>query len=251
MLEKRFALLAGVASACLGVALPATARAQEPSVAEFEPETERAQSDAGEGRAHALTFALRTGNTGYGGLLGFRRRLRHGIGVGVEVEGVFTPDAVIGGYATEDNVVLAARAPLFFPVHRSRRLTMALTFAPGVYFTRSLTEGPTPRTPSQGLSITADAGVFAYIHASPRLTWVAGIDTPLGVQVDPIVDISKIGTLLVTGPVVPIGDRMSWFATLEAGGVFGSNGDGGKFLVRGTTGLRVVFGTSARQWRAF
>lgn len=247
MPQKRLSLLAAVATACLAVVLPATAQAEP----EIEGQAERLESDAGDGRAHALTFGLRAGNTGYGGLVGVRRRFRRGIGLGVEVESVFTPDAVIGGYATEDNLVLAARAPMFFPVYRSRQLTMALTFAPGLYYTQSFTEGPTPRTPSQGLSITVDAGVFAYIRATPHLTWVAGVENPFGVQVEPIVDLSKIGTLLVTGPVVPINDRMSWFATLEAGGVFGSNGDGGKFLVRGTTGLRVVFGTSARQWRAF
>lgn len=252
MLAKRHALLAGVAGACLWAGLPARAWAQDPPSTPSTPSapaSEAAESDAGEGAAHALTFAIRAGNPGYGGLVGYRRRLRHGIGIGVEVEGVFAPEGFIAGYKTERNAAFAARVPLLFPVYRSRSLTMALTFAPGVQVLQSFEPGSAPQ--SQGVSVTADVGAFAYLRAGPRLTWMAGINTLVSVQASPIVDVNTLGTLLVTGPVVPINDRLSWFATAEAGGIFGSDGDAGKFLVRGTSGLRVMFGASARQWRAF
>lgn len=213
-----------------------------------DPPSVSAESDAGDGRAHALTFAVRAGNSGYGGMVGYRLRLRRGIGVGVEVEGVFAPRSFIGGYATGDNVVVAGRLPLFFPVYRSRALTMAVTFAPGLYSVRSFSPD---QGPSAGLSVTADVGVFAYLRVGPRLTWMAGVDNPVSVQLGPIVDVNKVGTLVSTGPVVPINERLSWFATAQAGGLFGSGGDAGKFLMRGTTGLRLVFGASARQWIAF
>ena len=148
---------------------------------------------------------------------------------------------------THDDAVLRARAPLFFPVHRSRTLTMALGFAPGVRVVRSANPGFGSR---RGLTLTADLGAYAYVHAHPRLTWLVGFELPVGIQIDPITDIDTLGTLLVTGPVVPLGDRLSWYATLEGGGLYGSDGDAGKFLVRGTTGLRVVLGASARHWRA-
>lgn len=228
---------AAVLAAALVLGAPAAAIAAPP-----------AESDAGDGVAHGLTFAARVGNPGYGGLLGYRLRLRRGIGVGVEAEAGFAPRAYIGGYATRDDAVIRARAPLFFPVLRSPRLTMALSFAPGVRVVRSADPGFGER---RGVTITADLGATAYVHAPPRLTWLVGFELPVGIQVDPIHDIDTLGALLVTGPVVPLGDRVSWFATIEGGGLYGSDGDAGKFLVRGTTGLRLVFGTSARRWRAF
>lgn len=219
-----------------------------PAVARADRRTAVADSDAGDGLAHAVTIAARVGNPGYGGLLGYRLRLRHGIGVGAELEAAFAPLAYIGGYPTHDDAVIRARAPLFFPVHRSPHLTMALTFAPGVRIVRSADPG---FGRDRGVTLTADLGAYAYVNAHPRLTWLVGFELPVGIQIDPINDIDTLGALLVTGPVVPLGERVSWYATLEGGGLYGSDGDAGKFLVRGTTGLRLVFGASARRWRAF
>jgi len=238
-LPRRTAVLA----AALVLGVPATADA-----AAVPSASKHADSDAGDGIAQAFTFAARVGNPGYGALLGYRLRVRHGIGMGVELEAGFAPLAYIGGYPTHDDAVIRARAPLFFPVHRSQRLTMALGFAPGVRVVRSASPGFASR---RGVTITADIGAYAYVHAHARLTWLLGFELPVGIQIDPITDVDTIGTLLVTGPVVPLGERSSWYATLEGGGLFGSDGDAGKFLVRGTTGIRVVLGASARRWRSF
>jgi len=208
----------------------------------------RAESDAGDGLAHALTLAARAGNPGYGGLLGYRVRLRHGIGLGFELEGSFAPRAYIGGYPVDQNAIVGGRVPLFFPVHRARRLTVALTLAPGVRATRSFDPG---FAESSGLALTVNLGVTAYLRAHERLTLTLGIDNPVSIQIDPIVDLDQLGTLLVFGPVVPINQRLSWYASVEAGGLFGSDGDAGKFFARGTTGVRVVLGASAMRWRAF
>ncbi|MBL8945726.1 MAG: hypothetical protein JNK45_21365 [Myxococcales bacterium] len=242
MLDTTSSWRTATLAAALVLGAPAVTMAAEPA-----PPNAVADSDAGDGLAHALTIGARVGNPGYGALLGYRLRLRHGIGVGLEVEAGYAPRAYIGGHLAHDDAVLRARAPLFFPVFRSRRLTMALGFAPGVRMIRSASPGFARR---RGVSITADVGAFAYVHAHPRLTWLVGFELPVGIQIDPITDIDTLGTLLVTGPVVPLGDRLSWYATLEGGGLYGSDGDAGKFLVRGTTGLRVVLGASARHWRA-
>lgn len=233
----------------VAIALAAALRwAGPPPTPQSASRADAAASDAGEGLAHGISVAARLGNPGYGGAVGYRLRLARGVQVGLEVEGVFAPEAFIGGLATERNAVVAGRVPLLVPVLRTRRLTMALALVPGVRATRSYRSGPAE---ADGLSVTLHIGAFAYLRAAPRLTWMAGVDNPVSIQVDPIVDVDQLGTLLVTGPVVPISDRWSWFATVEAGGIFGSDGDAGKFLVRGTTGLRLVFGASARSWRAF
>lgn len=234
-------------AACL--LAPGWVWAAEPTTSsDRSPAADEAESDAGDGLAHALSFAGRAGNSGYGGLLGYRVRLRHGIGLGLELEGAYAPSTYIGGYPTEQNAVVHARLPLFFPVHRSRRLTVALSLAPGIRTTQSADPGFGARS---GFAVTVDLGVWAYLRAHERLTLMLGVDNPVSIQVDPIVDVDKLGSLLAFGPVVPINDRLSWFATVEAGGLFGSDGDAGKFLLRGTTGLRVTFGASAKQWRAF
>lgn len=251
MLAHRLPLALGLLACSLALApAPATAADPEGLVDPgVDPDRdEKAASDAGDGLAHALTFAARAGNPGYGGLFGYRLRLRHGIGVGLEFEAGYAPEAFIGGYATERNTIVHGRLPLFFPVHRSRRLTLALTLAPGIRSSQSADPGPAE---SSGLAVTVDVGVFAYLRAHERVTLLLGVDNPVSIEVDPIVGIDKFGTLLVFGPVVPMSDRASWYATVEAGGVYGSDGDAGKFLMRGTTGVRVTLGAGARRWRAF
>ena len=197
--------------------------------------------------AHAATAAATLGNNGYGLRAGYRGRTRRGFSGGLELESVYLPEAFLGGFAVPNDVRLAVRAPLQMPVLRATDFEMAVTLAPGLRWTRAL-EDAEPH--AQSLAVTADVGVFAYLHR-PRFSWMAGLDSPFSIQLDPIRDLDLIGTLLATGPIVPINDRLNWYATLEGGGVFGSNGDAGKFLVRGTTGIRAFFGPGRARWRAF
>ncbi len=239
-------------SSLLAVSTVASVLSAEPGGVETDDgnagPSEAVSTEPPQSLGHAVTSALRAGNPGYGALLGYRLRVRRGIAVGVELEANYAPEAFIGGYAVRRNTVVAARLPVFFPVLRTPALTMALTLTPGLRITRSARPGPTR---SGGLSVSIHPGVFAYLHVSPPLTWMLGVDLPTSIQVDPITDVDQVGALLVNGPLVPLSDRLSWFAVVEAGGLFGSGGDAGKFLVRGTTGLRWVMGASARRWRAF
>lgn len=204
---------------------------------------------AGPGRVgHAATASVRASALGFGTQLGYRARLRRGVGLGLELEGLYDPEAVLGGYSTEQNGFVNARVPVFIPALRSPTLTMAVLVAPGVRFARS---GDPGFGPDQSVAVTLETGVFGYLHATPRLTWMLGVDLPLAIQVDPITDVSEIGTLLATGPVVTLGRHVNLFATVDAGGLFGSNGDAGKFLVRGTAGVRVHWGVGAADWTAY
>ncbi|MGH1348462.1 MAG: hypothetical protein ACRBN8_43325 [Nannocystales bacterium] len=198
--------------------------------------------------AHAATVSARASALGFGAKFGYRARLRRGVGIGLEVEGLYDPEAVLGGYATERNGFVNARVPVFIPVLRSGTLTMAVLVAPGV---RVGLAGDPGFGPDRSVAATLDTGVFAYLHVSRRLTWVLGVDTPLAVQVDPITDVSEIGTLLTTGPVVTVTPRLNVYAAVDAGGLFGSDGDAGKFLIRGTAGIRLHWGMNAADWTAY
>ena len=206
-----------------------------------------ASDDAEPARGNALQAGLRTGNAGHGLSLGYRHRTRKGIALGLDVESVYLLNAYIGGFAVERDLRVAARLPLQFPVYDSARLTMALTGAPGVRWTQSFDDAA-PEQTSVGLTI--DFGAFAYLHR-PRFSWMAGVDNSASIQVVPIQDVDLWANLLTTGPIVPITDRVHWFATVEGGGAFGSNGDADKFFLRGTTGLRGFFGPAGSSWRAF
>lgn len=197
---------------------------------------------------HAATAALRASALGYGVQLGYRARLRRGVGLGLEIEGLYDPEAVLGGYPTERNGFANARVPVFIPALRSSALTMAVLVAPGVRFAGS---GEPGFGPDRSLAVTLETGVFAYLHATPRLTWMLGVELPVAIQVDPITDLSEVGTLLATGPVVTLSDRINLFATVDAGGLFGSDGDAGKFLIRGTAGVRIHWGVGAADWTAY
>ncbi|MEM9458454.1 MAG: hypothetical protein AAGF11_30030 [Myxococcota bacterium] len=197
---------------------------------------------------HAATVSLRASALGYGAQVGYRARFRRGVGLGLEVEGLYDPEAVLGGYATEHNGFVNARVPVFIPAVRSSALTMAVLVAPGVRFARSVDPG---YGPDQSLAVTLEPGVFAYLHATPRLTWMLGVTMPVAIQVDPITDVAELGTLVATGPVVTLGRHVNLFATVDTGGLFGSDGDAGKFLIRGTAGVRIHWGVGAADWTAY
>ena len=203
---------------------------------------------ASEGTAHAATVSARGSELGFGAKLGYRARFRRGLGLGLEVEGLYDPEAVLGGHVTERNGFINARVPVFFPMLRSDRLTMALLVAPGV---RVGLAGEPGFGPDRSVAATLETGVFAYLHVSRRFTWMLGVDIPLAVQVDPITDVSEIGTLIATGPVVTLTPQLNLYATVDAGGLFGSDGDGGKFLLRGTAGVRFHWGMNAADWTAY
>lgn len=218
-----------------------------PALRDTEPEVADEVADEAAEIGHALGAGLRAGNAGYGAQLGWRMQTRRAFAWGLDLEGVYLPQAYIAGLAVDDDLSLGVRAPLIVQAHRSRSLTIALHLAPGLRYLRSF-EPDIPADAS--LSVTVDLGVAAYVHRD-RFSWLLGVDNPFSVQVSPITDLNVLGTLLTTGPVVPLNDRLQWFATVEAGGLFGSDGDAGKFLIRATTGLRGVFGPSARDWRVF
>lgn len=197
---------------------------------------------------HALSTTLRASALGYGAQLGYRVRLRKGLGLGLEVQGLYDPEAVLGGYATRHNGALDLRAPIFIPAHRSSTLSIGFLVAPGFRWIRSGSPG---FGPDQSLAVTVSVGARAFLHVNRRLTWMLAVDTPVAVQLSPITDTSELGTLVGTGPVVTVTPRVNLYATVDAGGLFGSDGDAGKFLIRGSAGIRVHWGVHASDWTAY
>lgn len=197
---------------------------------------------------HAATASARASALGFGAQFGYRARLRRGLGLGLEVEGLYDPEAVLGGHATERNGFVNVRAPVFVPVARSDTFTFAVLVAPGL---RVGFAGEPGFGPDRSVAVTMEAGVFGYVHVTRRLTWMLGFDVPVAIQVAPITDVSETGQLLRTGPVVNLTPRINLYATVDAGGLFGSDGDAGKFLIRGTAGVRLHWGIGAAEWMAY
>lgn len=217
------------------------------SVQAAEGGQEGAAERAGE-TGHAATASARASALGFGAQFGYRARFRRGLGLGLEIEGLYDPEAVLGGHATARNGFVTARVPVFIPAIRSGTFTFAVLVAPGV---RIGFAGEPGFGPDRSVALTMEAGVFGYVHMSRRLTWMLGLDMPVAIQVDPITDLSEIGQLLTTGPVVNLTPRVNLYATVDAGGLFGSDGDAGKFLVRGTAGVRLHWGVGAAEWMAY
>lgn len=218
-------------------AAPALARARAP------------QTSGPRETAHALSLAARASNFEYGGRGTYRFRFRSQTTAGISVEGGYGIGAFIAGYAVKRTAYFDARLPWLFPFLASDKFAMAFGLTPGLRRVRSFDPDGAPHDTSWAVAL--DTAVWSYAHLHERVTVKLGVIVPVSLQVSPQIDNDKVGGLIVTGLIVPLTDRLQWFADAQAGGIFGSNGDAGKFLVRGTTGVRLTIGANARRWRTF
>ena len=59
------------------------------------------------------------------------------------------------------------------------------------------------------------------------------------------------GALLSLGGGIALGERLWLHGRIDTGGIFGADGDAGKYLFRGTLAIRGLFGSTTDHWRTF
>lgn len=204
---------------------------------------------------HALAYEIEPDNFGITNLLVYRFRTSKGPQIGLEAGGGYGRRVFIAGFAGEDARIFRSRLTVLAPVWQVEGLTFALEVKAGVRRTwdaeplEGSVPGSLPNTSSTATEF--ELGLLSYVEFDPRLLLRVGVVSPVSVQLDPEITNDVAGVLLTAGVHGRVGRRWWLFGELTSGGIFGSDGDAGKFLVGGTLGARVVFGREPEDWRVF
>lgn len=186
-----------------------------------------------------------------GGVEG-RLRLTHAQ-LALRAEGGRARDAYLGGYAIED----ASLARVTFETRIAAGSVGAARFgvhlSAGARFTQG-GEGNVPGT-TTSRALELELGLVATLPIRERGTLQAGLRVPFSLELvapgtDGVVNDVQ-GALLSLGGGVALGDRLWLHGRVDTGGIFGADGDAGKFLFRGTLAIRGLFGSTTRDWLAF
>ncbi|MEM9069211.1 MAG: hypothetical protein AAGE52_11925 [Myxococcota bacterium] len=152
-------------------------------------------------------------------------------------------EAFVSGFVVDDALRIDARAGILSRVWSQDRTSFSILALAGVrgFFSG---EGNAPDTDSW--AIQAELGALVHRDVHDRATLRVGILVPLVFQVDPEFSNDMNGTLLSGGLALHFGE-VHVVANLDLGGIFGADGDAGKFLARGTLNLR----WAPSNWRHF
>ncbi|WP_428265861.1 hypothetical protein [Haliangium sp.] len=176
----------------------------------------------------------------------YQRGLPRGVELGVQARTGLMRQGFIAGYAVRDGLVSAGRLWGAMRLYRRGALGIDAHIAPGVRVVRGA-EGAGPER--QGATaVTFDTGVVAHMRASRRLRLHAGLLLPFSYEIAPEVINDVQGALITAGATIDLGANTQAFASVETGGIFGADGDAGKYLTRATAGVRMVLGGDTRAW---
>jgi len=202
---------------------------------------------------HVLSLGVGANEYDHFATLGYRLRLPSGVQLGVATRHAQVREAFIAGYAVDQGYLGELRLELVVPVYDDGRFWFGIALEPGAKVYLGGDDRDQRADLDDGWGVIFDSAVLANVRLTDRVTGKAGVKLPFSLEVAPEVMNDRIGTLLVLGGNVAVADRAQLFAELETGGIFGSDGDGAKYLIQGTVGARVFFGPGApaRRWGAF
>ncbi|MCU0684961.1 MAG: hypothetical protein MUF34_22390 [Polyangiaceae bacterium] len=198
---------------------------------------------------HALGVQGNWSNVDAGVGLSYRARLPGEAQLGLDARYASLRQGYVSGYAVESGAALAGAAVAMLPWARFGPVVLDLRLSAGV---RALDADQTRSPDRSSTTITTDFGPVVNVHAAPWLTLRTGWLNVVNLQIAPATDLDALGQLLLAGVAIPVSDRLLAHADFETGGLFGYDGDGGKYLTRVSVGLRWVLGESGgRPWTTF
>ncbi len=198
----------------------------------------------------ASSFALgaRLSNFGAGAALDVRVRTAGETQLGLDLGLGRDWDVFVGGHAGHDALRLDAGLSVLTPIWR--REQVSLSFGARAHVRRIDGASQTSAL-AQRASWAAGGDLLFVTHAglSDRVVLRAGVVVPVVFELAPEVQPDIVGALLSLGTAIALTEQLSLTLDADAGGVFGANGDGAKFLARGTVALRFQIG--AQRWLRF
>ena len=154
------------------------------------------------------------------------------------VAGHATEDATLTRLTLETRIAAGSIGPARFGLHLSG----------GARFT---TGGEGNASDGNGRAIEIGLGFIATMPVGTRGAVRAGVLVPFSIEIAPEVVNDVQGALLTLGGGVALSDRLWLHGQIDTGGIFGADGDAGKFLFRGTLAIRGLFGSTTDHWLAF
>ena len=217
-------ILAATAVAVL--ALPASAHADEAALAE---------AVAVPRPGHDLRLAGHRSNFGTGGELGYRYRSAGGAELGVDLRGGAGQWWIAGKDADDARLVQGELAGMV-PVLARGPLAFQLHLRGGARYV----DGGDTLPVGTATMVGAEIAPVVEIAAAAGVTLRSGFRLPVWFAVDPAVELDVLGSPLLAGAAVRVTDRVWLTADIESGTYFGYDGDGSKFLMAGTVGMRLA-----------
>ncbi len=192
------------------------------------------------------TLAISAGGSEFDAAATADYHLRHDSGweFGLSAGTGWLRQGFIAGYAVEDGSLSQAELTVARSLYQRQGLRMMIHASPGARLVRGASGSML--APSDSTAITLDTGLIAHVNAASGVSMHAGILLPLSYEIAPEIINDVNGGLLTIGAAVALGDRVEGFAAVETGGIFGADGDAGKYLTRATAGVRMRLNSAAR-----
>ena len=193
---------------------------------------------------HALGISADAANIDFGTTVAWRAGWASGMQLGVRARGAAVSTSFIDGYPVSRGSDLTGTVGIALPLARTSFASVDLEIDTGVqHVIAAQTTGPHDRATSLVFDLSPVVTVPVADGAALRLGWTQVFRE----QLTPSVTLKAQGSLAQVGAVVAIADGLQWTVRGTTGGLYGFDGDGGKFLARVETGLRWAPGT-ARTW---
>ena len=185
-------------------------------------------------------------NEGEGALLDLRLRFPGGGQLGLDLGFGRARESWIAGFAADDARRTDLGLRFLAPLWEEGALRFSLGGRAGM---RRLASAETNAEESGSWAVNLELAALGHARLHRAVTWRAGVLVPFSLEVAPEVVNDVTGALLTTGLALRLARGLQLTADLDAGGVFGADGDAGKFLARATVGLR--FTPTADDWSRF
>jgi hypothetical protein len=167
-----------------------------------------------------------------------------GSAIGAEVRWAEVSKAWIDGWPVEDGSAASALAHGAVPLVRTERLRLDLRANVGArWLSAREVQGPDDRS----TALLTEVGPRATLTVAEGAAVWLGFDNVLDFQLDPSFAPDGLGQLLNAGLVFAPTDGLQFALHGETGGLYGYDGDGGKYATRAGVSVRFV-PRVARNW---
>jgi hypothetical protein len=182
-------------------------------------------------------------STGGGLSLDARLRFQGGQQFGLGVSGQALSVAYFDGYRAKGVAASEAGFIALLPFVRAEGFELSVRLGTGLRYLRDTGTLDTPH--ASALRSVTELGCLAHVQLGERHLLRAGALLVLELQTRPNMALADQMQLLTLGFGRALSPDLLLYATVEAGGTYGFDGDNGKTVLRGALGLRLSFGAPA------
>jgi hypothetical protein len=202
-----------------------------------------AQAQASEAAAPVFGVAGLGSNAGAGlsADAGWRFAGGQQLGIALVGEGLWT--AHLGGQVARGVSASGARAFTLSPLLTTRALELDLRLSSGLRYLRDVGALESHR---DALRSTTELALLAHVNLGEHYLLRTGVLLGFDLELSPTTSLADQSQSLTLGVGRVIGDSTLLYASVDAGGSYGFDGDNGKAILRGALGLRFPLGGDAR-----